>query len=439
MPIRWTCRKSPFAPSDRHMMEIEMAFEVAHPPMARQIPYESEERSKRWLLAALEITRALLQETDQREALRLVARRLREVSAADYVSISLADPRYPEGTALVEAIDGLGAEHLSGKILFNKKDGLWTKVAQSGKGFISRDITGHPAFDPPGELADTTDVLGLGMYLPLAAAGNVLGVMSAGWRRDSPFEEIAAQEVPLIEMFAGEVALALQQGRAHMMVMEDRDRIAKELQEVALARLFAIGTHLHVVSGMTGQPDLRERLHHAIDDLDETIRQIGHAIFALGDAQRSDPQPVSAQLVEEVEAASSSLGFTPRLVVDGRLDQSLPSHMRSELVLAVRESLASVATHNAVSSIEVIVQVTADQVGLTVSDDGNAGNGPAGISTVGWLRERAQRLGGTFAVYAADPTGTVLSWHAPMGGKGAGVTAGVATGRGVDSTVMPRG
>jgi signal transduction histidine kinase len=395
-----------------------------------QIPYESEDRSTRWLLAALEITRALLQETDARAALRLVARRLREVSAADYVSISLADPRYPEGTALVEAIDGLGAEHLSGKILFNNRQGLWTIVARSGKGFVSRDITSHPAFNPPMELADSVSVLGLGMYLPLTAAGKVLGVMSAGWQRGSPYEEMAAQEVPLMEMFAGEVALALQQGRAQMLVMEDRDRIARELQEVALTRLFAIGTHLHTVSGMAGQAELRDRLGQAIDDLDETIRQIGHAIFALGDARSSDRKPVSVRLVEEVDAASNVLGFTPRLVVRGLLDHRLPAHLGSELVTAVRESLANAATHNAVSIIDVSVQMTEDQLALTVTDDGTTGTPSAGISAVDWLREKAQRLGGTVTVDLAGPAGSVLSWRVPLDGNGTGTDAGKDVGNG---------
>jgi signal transduction histidine kinase len=410
------------------MSEIEMASSSVDHRLGgatiHRIPYESDDRLKSWLLAALEITRALLQDNDPRESLKLVARRLREVSAADYVSISLADPRYPEGTALVEAIDGLGAEHLSGKILFNNTGGLWTKVAQSGKSFISRDITSHPAFDPPRELAERVSVLGLGMYLPLAAAGRVLGVLSAGWRRGSPYEDIAAEEVPLMEMFAGEVALALQQGRAQMLVLEDRERIARELQEVALARLFAIGTRLHVVSGMAGQAELRKRLHSAIDDLDETIRQIGDAIFALGDARGSDRQPVSTRLVGEVDAARNVLGFTPRLVVRGPLDNRLPVQLRSELMLAVRESLAHAANHNAVSSIEVNVQVSADELTLTVSDDGRTSGHPSRVSAVGWLRDKAQRLGGSFAVDAASPTGSVLTWRVPLGGKAVELRAG---------------
>lgn len=397
------------------------------------MPYESQDRLKRWLLAGSEITRALVQESDPRKALGVVARTVREVSAADYVSISLVDPRYPEGTALIEAIDGLGAEHLSGQIIFNSKQAVWTKVARSGIGIISRDLTHHPSFNPPTELAEAMADVGLAMYLPLAAAGDVLGVMCAGWRSGSPYEAIAAQEVPLMEMFAGEVALALKQGQAQTLVMEDRDRIARELQEVALTRLFAIGTHLHVVSGMAGQSDLRERLHHAIDDLDETIREIGDTIFALSDAKSSDQQPVSAQLVGEVDAARNALGFTPRLVVRGPLDQRLPAHVGPELVHAVHESLANVTTHNAVSSIEVSVQVTADQVVLTVSDDGKTGGRPAGVSAVDWLRENAQRLGGTFAVDAAGPTGTVLSWRVPLGSESVDLPQ-----QGVRSLLAPR-
>ena len=386
--------------------------------MIPHIPYESEDRLKDWLLAASDITRALVEESDLRKALGIVAQRLREVSAADYVSISLVDPRYPEGTAVIEAIDGLGAEHLSGSIIFNPKQAVWTKVAQSGRGIVSRDLTHHPAFSPPTELADAMSGVGLAMYLPLTAAGNVLGVMCAGWRRGSPYEAIAAKEVPLMEMCAGEVALALHQARAQILVMEDRDRIARELKEVVLARLFDIGTHLHVVSGMAGQAELRRRLGHAIDDLDETIRQIGPAIFALTDTETSDRPPVSAQLVEEVDAASNVLGFTPSLVVHGLLDHQLPAHMGSDLILAVRESLAEAATHSAVNSIEVNVESAGDQLVLTVTDNGLAAKGSGRVSGVDWLRDKAQRLGGTVTVHAAVPKGTVLSWRVPLGGGG---------------------
>ncbi|MEQ7123729.1 GAF domain-containing protein [Actinopolymorpha sp. B11F2] len=382
--------------------------------MVLPISYEVEDRSRNWLMAASEITRVLLRETNLRKSLRVVARRLREVSAADYVSISLADPRYPRGTAIVEAADGMGAEHLAGHILLNNKQALWTQVAQSGKGIISRDITSHPAYNPPSELAETMSAIGLAMYLPLVAGETVLGVMCAGWRCGSPYTDIAEQEVPWMEVFAGEVALALQQARAQMLVMEDRDRIARELHNVAVTRLFAIGTHLHVLTGMAGQAEVRRRLGHAINDIDETIRRIGPAVFACGEAGATDQQPVSVQLVEEVDAASSVLGFTPRLVVCGRLDDRLPAHVGSELVLAVRESLADVATHTAVSRIDVNVQVAADHLTLTVNDNGQSGERLAGGSTLGWLRDRAERLGGTVAVQAAAPPGTTLSWCVPL-------------------------
>jgi signal transduction histidine kinase len=382
--------------------------------MVLPISHELEDRSRNWLMAASEITRVLLREANLRKALRVVARKLREVSSADYVSISLADPRYPKGTALVEAADGMGADHLSGHIILNNKQAVWTQVAQSGKGIISPDITHHPAYNPPSELAETMSGIGLAMYLPLAAGEDVLGVMCAGWRCDSPYSEIAEQEVPWMEVFAGEVALALQQARAQTLVMEDRDRIAKELHNVAVTRMFEIGTRLHVLTGMTNQADVRQRLRSAIDDLDETIRQIGPAVFAFGEGNVANQQPVSVQLVEEVDAASSVLGFTPRLVVHGRLDDRLPPHVGAELVSAVRESLADVATHASVSTINVHVHVTADQLTLTVNDNGQSGEQASGRATLTWLRERAERLGGAAAVQPAAPTGTVLSWRVPL-------------------------
>jgi GAF domain-containing protein len=152
---------------------------------------KNDDYSNRWLKATSELTQALQKQTSIRGGLQLVAQRLRVVSGADYVAIGLTDPRLPAGTAFIEVVDGMGFEDASGFPHASDRSELWANVIQSNKAVISSDITLHPGFHPPAELAQALSILGPGMYLPLAVSGNAFGVLVAGWRRGSPFRTIS--------------------------------------------------------------------------------------------------------------------------------------------------------------------------------------------------------------------------------------------------------
>ena len=376
---------------------------------------QGEHRDRAWLQAALALTRLLVGEVERSEALHTVARRLREVSGADYVAIGLDNPAYPEGTGFFAAVEGLGLEHLADKP--TSKQGLSARVVQTGVAVVSPTITLEEGFDPPAEVAGALAVLGLGMYLPLTVAGKVLGVLVAGWRRGSPQERVAAQEVPLVEMFAGHAALVLQQFQARLLVLQERDRIADDLRDVAIERLLAIGTHLHGLAGMVTRPETRQRVSEAIDDLDESTQQIRTAIFALQQERSQDRRSTSLSILDRIDAARAVLGITPRLVVDGLVDRTLPPAVERELVHAVGECLASAATHRPSSSVEVIVRVTAEDVTLRVSDDGQLPPLPHADTDLAQARDRAQRLGGSCTVdtetTAEGPDEVVIAWRVP--------------------------
>ena len=344
----------------------------------------------------------------------MVAKRLAEVSAADYVAIGLAHSAYPEGTALFEAVTGLGIDHISGRP--SSKQGLTAQVMDTGVPVVSRNITEVEGYNPPPEVTKAMSVLGLGMYLPLKAGGKVCGVLVAGWRRGSPREDLAAEDVPMMEMFAGQAALALQQLQARLMVEADRDRIAKELSVAVINRLFAIGTHLHGAVGLIQiQPAQAQQLmDEAIEGLDETIQQIRTATFELHPDRAPQQRSVSDRLLEELDAASATLGFTPCLVVEGLVDRTLPERHQRELVRAVYEALSNAATHTNLSQAEVVVRVTGSQVTLTVTDNGQVDARQPLEGVLGQLRTGAEQLGGTCRVRAGESTGTVTCWEVPL-------------------------
>ncbi|MGW5361720.1 GAF domain-containing sensor histidine kinase [Actinopolymorpha pittospori] len=373
----------------------------------------------------MDISRLLLSETQRSDALRMVAKRLVDVSGADYVAIGLSNPAYPEGTGFFEAVAGtLGVDHVSGRL--SPKQGLTAKVVATGVPVVSRNITEEEGYNPPPEVAEAMSVLGLGMYLPLRAAGRVFGILVAGWRRGSPHEDVAANEVPMMEMFAGQAALTIQQVQARLMVVEDRDRIAKELSTTVIDRLFAIGTHLHGIAGLVQPHEAQHLMGHAIDGLDDATQQIRSAIFALHPDTSGQQQSASDKVLDEVDVAAATFGFTPRFVVEGPVDRSLGPLPQQELVRAVREALSHAASHRNVTKAEVIVRVTDDRIALTVRDDGEVDERQPIEGALAQLRSRARRLGGECSVRSGGSSGTVTFWELPLSGesRGSGRTLG---------------
>ena len=381
--------------------------------------YSAEYRREQWLQAALDITRLLLSDTQRSDALRMVAKRLVDVSGADYVAIGLSNPAYPEGTGFFEAVAGtLGVDHVSGRL--SPKQGLTAKVVATGVPVVSRTITEEEGYNPPPEVAEAMSVLGLGMYLPLRAAGRVFGILVVGWRRGSPHEEVAANEVPMMEMFAGQAALTIQQVQARLMVVEDRDRIAKELSTTVIDRLFAIGTHLHGIAGLVQPHEAQHLMGHAIDGLDDATRQIRSAIFALHPDTSGQQQSSSDRVLDELDVAAATFGFTPRFVVEGPVDRNLGPLPQQELVRAVREALSHAASHRNVTKAEVIVRVTEDRVALTVRDDGEVDERQPVEGALAQLRARARRLGGECSVRSGGSSGAVVFWELPLSGGSRG-------------------
>jgi two-component system sensor histidine kinase DevS len=156
-------------------------------------------------------------------------------------------------------------------------------------------------------------------------------------------------------------------------------------------------------------------MSHAIDELDEMTQQIRNAIFALQPNRDATERSVSDQVLDELDAASTMLGFTPRLVVSGAVDSPLPAVIQRELVRAVRETLSHAATHSSPSSVEVSLSVNTERVTLTVRDDGRRGAEASPHRILRQLLSRAERLGGTCTISAATPIDTVVEWSVPTG------------------------
>ena len=209
-----------------------------------------------------------------------------------------------------------------------------------------------------------------------------------------------------------ETSAQLLEARTRLEVLDDRDRIARELHDSVIQRLFAAGLHLQA---STGRPDTPERVSAVVDEIDEAIREIRGVIFTLQRPSQMDSGLATAVSVSINEAARL-LGHRPSLRLGGILG-NVTDELGSELLTVLREALMNVAKHAHATKTDVSLDVGTDVVTLVVVDDG-VGVDPDHRRQTGGLglrniHERASRLGGEATISHVDPNGTELRWVVP--------------------------
>jgi signal transduction histidine kinase len=362
-------------------------------------------RRERWLAATAEITSVLLGEVNRTGALQLVARRAREIAEAQLVLVLLHDEETGQLTVeVVEADGGEAPADLVGAVLPLAEVGFSAAVTESQ----------HVVVEDLGKTAPWPVPISTGPALvtPLAAAGALHGVLVVAY---GPGQTRPDDELALLTTFAGQAALALERARAQdereqLIVLEDRERIARDLHDVVIQRLFATGLQLQTAAQIAGRPEVAGRVNAAVDDLDATIRDIRTAIFELRTPAASE---LRAEIRDTVAAAAASLGFRPVLTMAGPIDSAVPDAVRPDLLAVLREALSNVVRHAHASSVDVGLDASGGRLTLTVRDDG-VGVTAAERGGLVNMRERAARRAGTFEIVSAEPTGTILTWTVPL-------------------------
>ncbi|MFG1969077.1 GAF domain-containing sensor histidine kinase [Nonomuraea fuscirosea] len=371
--------------------------------------YEESRSRETWLQASSEVTTSLLSGADPRQVLSVVAARARQMSDADLVQVLLPDA---DRQALVAQVaEGEGADDLVGSS-FDVSARLVGDTFTQGESLFSADLQSASDLGSPLRRLG----YGPGLMVPLGAAPAVRGVLMLAKRSGRlPFSGAAEQ---MLRAFAGQAAVALELAEARrdaerLGLLEDRDRIARDLHDVVIQRLFATAMTLMSTLRLVERPEAAKKVQYAIDELDETIRQIRSSIFALQASYDDAPPSLRRQIVELVEGAGSHLGFMPGLRMEGRLDTEVPETAAEHVVAVLREALSNVVRHSHATRAEVSVEVAAGGLTLLVSDNG-VGLGEGGRrSGLRNIEERAGRLGGTALLESPDEGGTRLRWTIP--------------------------
>ena len=369
--------------------------------------YESATSRGEWLQAIAAITRGVLsaEPEDAGDSLELVARTSLRIAGADLVTVVL--PGGPD-ELLIEVAVGSGADGLAG-----------TRLPMSGS--LSGQVfsTGTPLRQSVGDAGSTSrpDLdLGPVLAVPLHGSRRMHGVLWAARRRGR--SAFGAEEVEMAAGFANQAALAIELAEARAeqqraVMLDERERIAADLHDHVIQRLFAAGLSLQSTAGTLRAGEAADRILATVDDLDATIRQIRTSIFQLQQLPQTRAPGLRARLLDVATDLTPVLGFEPAVRFSGVIDEV--GHDIGEDVLAVvRESLSNVARHARAASAEVDVAATANRLTVDIRDDGIGLGSTDRRSGLDNLRRRADRRDGTFTVEPRKPTGTWLSWSVPL-------------------------
>jgi signal transduction histidine kinase len=366
--------------------------------------YELAHRRERWLAATAEITTVLLGEVRRTDALALVARRAREVAEAELVLVLLYDE--DSGHFTVEVVDSAGDAPAPpvGTTLPAAETGFAESVSDRRHTVVENLAASAPWPTPL--------TAGPAQVSPLAAGDTLHGVLVVAHApgRNGPTDD----EAPLLTTFAGQAALAMERARAQeerelLVVLEDRERIARDLHDVVIQRLFATGLQLQSAAPLAMRSDVAKRINAAVDDLDSTIRDIRRAIFEL---RAPTNAPLRTEIRDTVRAAAASLGFAPTLEMSGPIDSAVPDAVRPDLLAVLQEALSNAARHAEAGWVTVGVHVEPGRVVVTVEDDGRGTDPAAARGGLINMRERAKTHHGEFEIRPARPHGTVVYWSA---------------------------
>ncbi|MFG2819490.1 GAF domain-containing sensor histidine kinase [Kitasatospora sp. NPDC048365] len=391
--------------------------------------YEEGRRRERWIAGAAAVTTALLSTDEAQVALTVAAEQVRELADGAVGMILLPAG---ESQMRVAHASGEAAEYLNGELL---PEDSFTARLLAGEPIYLEDMSTDPTV-----VIRIAREFGPSMAVPMVSAGRVLGGLCV-WRPrgTAPF---TAAEKQLAQTFASQAALALrlaeyQRDKQRLAVFQDRDRIARDLHDLVIQRLFATGMMLESAARRSVVPEVQTGIGKAVDELDATIQEVRTTIYALQHGDTDDePDTLRTRVLREGSQAAAALGFKPAITFTGPVESLVGEQTSRQLLAALREMLSNTARHARASRVAVDVDATVHLgdrgrplsgdpeapvrsgrpgVLLTVTDDGVGipdGGRRSGLRN---LTRRAEALGGD-AWHETGPNGkgTRVRWTARL-------------------------
>lgn len=415
--------------TDADVREVGLLAKAAGVAIANSRIYGQSRARERWLAVSQRITTTLLEGTDEEEALQMIAHEVREVADAETCLIVL--PSIGDAWAC-EIADGRLASSLIG--LEFPHDGRALTVLREGVGVIVDSLAHANPMRVP-ELR----VFGPAMYAPMMVRGTGLGVIVL--LRDEGRPEFESSDLTMAEGLAKQAALGLELAAARhaedvAALLAERQRIGRDLHDLAIQQLFATGMQLHGAKARLteqGHGDLVTLLETALTSVDESVRQIRAIVHSL--RETDEAIYLVERLRREASIGRTALGFAPSLIIRvddhavgsdptdpfaDEVDIRVDPDIADDVVAVVREGLSNAARHAHASSVQVRIDVrgrgSSGRVQIEVEDDGiGVDSAEARRSGLGNLAARARRHQGTFAMRRSEGgLGSLLAWQVPL-------------------------
>jgi two-component system, NarL family, sensor histidine kinase DevS len=367
--------------------------------------FEDSTSRQRWLEAGMEVSDTLkAQPQSDTEILDMVAERALQVSTSALSVIgSIA------GDGSIRCRTSVGVQSITrGQAL--SAGTVVAEVLESGESRILPD---------PLQVFDPASAEKLGPVM-VAALGNNSGghrdtvlilARPAGGRRYTEADADSSS------MFASRVGLTLDLLKANQLREEhalfiDRERIARDLHDLVIQRLFAAGLTIQGLRRTTTDPLSHERIANVTAELDGCIRQLRDTIYALH-SQRPDQELLSGRVLRTVQKTASAAGFSPRIELSGPVDNAVSDEVAEQLLPVLHESVSNAVKHSGAQDIYVLLAVQENEVVLTVRDNGRGFENPERPSGLNNMKNRASRLGGVCIVESSQDMGTSVTWAVP--------------------------
>ena len=379
--------------------------------------FDQAKRRQDWLQASMQIQQRIMSPVPGQEPLQLIARRAQSIAEADLVSVVLpaADPAFLR----VAVASGTNAQGIVG-YEYSRDNSVVGLALQTGQPVMLGDAAGDDQYAL--HLSQVLDA-GPTMVVPLIGGEETRGALTLARVRGRRRFDDADLDMAMAFATHAAVALELADARAdreRVLLLEDRDRIARDLHDHVIQRLFAAGMTLQGVAGLR-EAEREVRLDRVVTDIDDVIGQIRTSIFGLRGSAAQRANSARGQILEVVGELTPMLGFEPRVRFGGPVDTTVGPDLAADLVAVAREALSNAARHARATAVELSLSVSVDELVLEIVDNGVGLGETTRRSGLANLRARAEQYGGTLEVGPApagnatpEGKGTHLRWTIPL-------------------------
>ncbi|PXY22338.1 GAF domain-containing protein [Prauserella muralis] len=374
--------------------------------------FEKSRMRERWLGAVAEINGELLGGASVDATLRLIVQRVRELAAAEDAFILLADSEGSDWVT-VSVVSGERSDGLVGLTVDTQGDSAVADVLRTGEPRLLPDLA---AAMPEGPKIGSAG-FGPAVAVPLTSSSGAGGLLVTA--RPKGAAAFAADQLPMLSSLADQAAVALefadkQRNQRLLDLLADRDRIAQDLHDHVIQRLFATGMSLQGTLRRITDEHARGRVQQSVEQLDRTVREIRTSIFDLHTTGADRPASLRRRLLDVVADLTTDATVSPSMRISGAVDTFVPPQIGEHAEAVLREALSNALRHSGGDEIAVAVEADADTLVVEVADNG-VGIGPdvrrSGLDN---MVRRARQCGGDATTDDAPGGGTRVRWQVPV-------------------------